>query len=34
MNRTNKSIIAIVVVLVLLGGGIGYIHYASTLKGK
>jgi iron complex transport system substrate-binding protein len=34
MNRRDKSIIAVVVVLVLLGGGIGYIHYASTLKGK
>jgi iron complex transport system substrate-binding protein len=34
MNKTNKAVIAIVVVLVLLGGGIGYIHYASGLKGK
>ncbi len=34
MNRTNKTVIAIVVVLLLLGGGIGYIHYASDLKGK
>ncbi|MCL4438068.1 MAG: ABC transporter substrate-binding protein [Candidatus Thermoplasmatota archaeon] len=34
MNRTNKTVIAIVVVLLLLGGGIGYIHYASGLKGK
>ena len=34
MNRTNKTLIAIVVVLLLLGGGIGYIHYASGLKGK
>ncbi|WP_393970731.1 ABC transporter substrate-binding protein [Oxyplasma meridianum] len=34
MNRQNKTIIAIVVVLVLLGSGLGYIHYASNLKGK
>lgn len=34
MNRTNKTIIAVVVVVVLLAGGIGYVHYASNLKGK
>lgn len=34
MNRTNKTVVAIIVVIVLLIGGIGYFHYAANLKGK